>query len=505
MLGRRYQLDERIGTGGYGEVWRATDTVLSLPVAVKVLLSAHAQHAESLARFRAEAHHAGRLAHENIARVYDYGEPGAEDPPYLVMELVDGPSLAQELAGGALDAARCLDIVAQAAAGLQAAHAAGLVHRDIKPANLLLGPGGVVKITDFGISHAIGSAPVTTTGMLIGTPGYLAPERAAGAGATPASDLYALGVVGYECLAGSAPFTGAALEVALAHRDRPLPPLPASVPAGAAALIMQLTAKDLAQRPPSAGEAARQARQARQLAERIDAGPGTVSRPDSPAQAQPGCADDQPTQDIALAPAPRRQGISGSGRRPGHRALLAGAAAVAAVTALVLANMNGPVSARHPAPVPSAAAHGPKSAAVLTVDINAGDWSGSPSRSRSAGSAGTACAPACAGRPAVSSSPAGSCRSAPPASTGPAASSPSPGRCSLPPATPGPARPASHRARATWGRTTSPGPRTAASPAPVTAPNPNTRTSPSPVIRTGPNRPLVPAPGTLPELSLRLC
>ena len=256
VLGGRYVLDEQIGNGGYGEVWRATDTVLSRPVAVKLLHPRYAQRSEALARFRAEARHAGGLSHENIAQVFDYGEPADGQPPYLVMELVDGPSLETVLADGPLDASRTMDIVAQAAAGLQAAHAAGMIHRDIKPGNLLLAPGGTVKITDFGIAHTIGSAPVTASGELIGTPGYLAPERAMGEQATPASDLYSLGMVAYECLAGAPPFRGTALEVALAHRDRPLPPLPPSVSADVCALVMRLAAKDPARRLNDAAEVA---------------------------------------------------------------------------------------------------------------------------------------------------------------------------------------------------------------------------------------------------------
>jgi eukaryotic-like serine/threonine-protein kinase len=178
----------------------------------------------ALARFHAEARHAGSLSHHNIARVYDYDEPADGSSPYLVMELVDGRSLSDVLDDGPLDAARSMDVIAQAAAGLAAAHAASLVHRDVKPANLLLDPQGVVKITDFGIAHSIGSARVTATGELIGTPGYLAPERVAGGQPTPGGDLYALGIVAYECLAGAPPFQGGALEVALAHGIRPLPP-----------------------------------------------------------------------------------------------------------------------------------------------------------------------------------------------------------------------------------------------------------------------------------------
>ncbi|HYX59556.1 MAG TPA: protein kinase [Streptosporangiaceae bacterium] len=256
VLGGRYVLDDQIGYGGYGEVWRATDTVLTRPVAVKLLHPRYAQRSEALARFRAEARHAGGVSHENIAQVFDYGEPADGQPPYLVMELVDGPSLETVLTGGPLDDRRTMDIVAQAAAGLQAAHAAGMIHRDIKPGNLLLAPGGTVKITDFGIAHTIGSAPLTASGELIGTPGYLAPERAMGEPATPASDLYSLGMLAYECLAATPPFRGTPLEVALAHRDRPLPPLPPSVAVGVATLVMRLAAKDPAHRPNDAAETA---------------------------------------------------------------------------------------------------------------------------------------------------------------------------------------------------------------------------------------------------------
>jgi serine/threonine-protein kinase len=131
-----------------------------------------------------------------------------------------------------------------------------MIHRDIKPANLLLAPGGTVKITDFGIAHTIGSMEITASGELIGTPGYLAPERAMGEQATPASDLYSLGMVAYECLAGTPPFRGTALEVALAHRDRPLPPLPPSVGGGMCTLVMRLAAKDPARRLNDAAEVA---------------------------------------------------------------------------------------------------------------------------------------------------------------------------------------------------------------------------------------------------------
>jgi eukaryotic-like serine/threonine-protein kinase len=256
LLGGRYQMEEPIGTGGYCEVWRAADTVLARPVAVKLLHPGYAHQAEALARFQAEARHAGSFSHPNIARVYDYGEPVGRQQSYLVMELVEGPSLAVVLSGGPLDAARTMDVIAQSAAGLQAAHSTRLIHRDIKPANILFAPGGMVKITDFGVAHAIGAAPVTATGMVMGTPGYIAPERVSGGQAQPPSDLYALGIVAYECLTAAQPFTGSPLEVALAHRDRPLPPLPAWVPAEVVELVMMLTAKDPAWRPASAADVA---------------------------------------------------------------------------------------------------------------------------------------------------------------------------------------------------------------------------------------------------------
>jgi eukaryotic-like serine/threonine-protein kinase len=256
ILDDRYQLNEPIAAGGVGQVWRAADLLLDRQVAVKLLRPEYSDHPETLERFRAEAKHAGSLTHPCIARIYDYSNSGPTVPPYLVMEFVNGPSLADVLAADTVDPVLALDVVAQAAAGLDAAHRSGLVHRDIKPGNILIGEDGLVKVTDFGIAHAVGSVPVTATGEVLGTPGYIAPERVGGAQATPSSDLYALGIVGYECLAGTPPFRGTPLEVALAHRDRPLPPLPPDIPPGAVELVMRLTAKDPGYRPAEAAEVA---------------------------------------------------------------------------------------------------------------------------------------------------------------------------------------------------------------------------------------------------------
>lgn len=249
----RYRLDERIAAGGVGQVWRAEDLALRRPVAVKMLRPEYAGNDDVLARFRAEARHAGSLNHPGIAQVYDYGEAGS---PYLVMELVNGPSLADLVDEGPLDAPRTADVIAQAAAALDAAHRAGVVHRDIKPPNLLFGPGQVLKITDFGIAYAIGSAPVTDLGIVVGTAAYLAPERAVGASGSPSSDLYSLGIVGYECLTGYPPFDGTQAEIMAAHLHQEFPSFPAQVPAGLADLIAWLTAKDPRARPGSAAEVA---------------------------------------------------------------------------------------------------------------------------------------------------------------------------------------------------------------------------------------------------------
>jgi hypothetical protein len=291
LLAGRYELRARIGVGGYGEVWRGVDTVLARPVAIKLLQAEHTVQPEARMRFRSEARHAGALSHPCIAHVYDYCEPDPPDPPFLVMELVDGMSLAELLARGPLDVARAMDFLGQAAAGLHAAHQAGLVHRDIKPGNLLVSRNGPVKITDFGIAQAQVppvSGPVTMIGMVLGTAGYMSPERAEGSQATVASDLYALGVVAHECLAGLLPRGGAALggggatagqPAIIVPLTAPLPPLPAAIPPDVAALVSRLTARDPARRPATAGEVARLAAGLRDRYRGVAPGPDALGRP----------------------------------------------------------------------------------------------------------------------------------------------------------------------------------------------------------------------------------
>ncbi len=258
MLGDRYELTGLIASGGMGQVWRGTDELLHRPVAVKVLRSEYTGDPTFLARFRAEAQHAAALNHANIAAVYDYGETTARDTAgdtgetlaYLVMELVEGEPLSALLRReGRLDTATTLSVLGQTAAALAEAHRAGLVHRDVKPGNILVRADGSVKITDFGIAWSAGSVPLTRTGQVIGTPQYLSPEQAEGHLATPASDVYALGLVGYECLTGHPAFEGDnAVTIALKQLRSEPEPLPDTLPVDVRTLIRRALSKDPAAR-----------------------------------------------------------------------------------------------------------------------------------------------------------------------------------------------------------------------------------------------------------------
>ncbi|SDO34545.1 serine/threonine protein kinase [Microbacterium sp. ru370.1] len=258
-FGGRYELDSRIAIGGMGEVWEATDHVIGRTVAIKILKDEYMGDPGFLERFRAEARHAALVNHEGIASVFDYGEEAGS--AFLVMELVPGEALSTILEReGSLSSDKTLDIVAQTAAALQAAHAAGLVHRDIKPGNLLITPDGRVKITDFGIARIADQVPLTATGQVMGTVQYLSPEQASGHPASPATDTYSLGIVAYECLAGKRPFTGESqVAIAMAQINEQPAPLPPTVAVPVQNLVMAMIAKKPEDRPASSAAVSRAA------------------------------------------------------------------------------------------------------------------------------------------------------------------------------------------------------------------------------------------------------
>ncbi|HEY0696856.1 MAG TPA: serine/threonine-protein kinase, partial [Micromonospora sp.] len=275
QLGNRYRLDERIAGGGMGDVWRGTDEVLGRTVAVKILLPALLDEPGFAERFRGEARTMATINHPGVVDVYDYGSD--QQIAFLVMEYVEGDALSRTLSRvGRLTPARTMALVAQAADALQAAHEKKIVHRDVKPGNLLVRPNGTLVLTDFGIARSALVGQLTAAGSVLGTASYISPEQAAGATATPASDVYALGVVAYQCISGRRPFEGDnPLEIAMKHvRDTPRP-LPADCPPAVRAIVERSMAKDPAARWPSASALAAVARQAAAGL----SGPGQGGRP----------------------------------------------------------------------------------------------------------------------------------------------------------------------------------------------------------------------------------
>lgn len=220
-MGGRYMLTDRIAAGGMGEVWAATDAILGRTVAVKVLKGGLTDDIGFDERFRTAARLAAALTHATIAAVYDYGED--EGSAYLVMEYVPGLPLSRIIADRApMPAVDTVGLVAQTATALQSAHRSGLVHHDVKAANVLVTADGIVKLTDFGIARAVGSATVTRTGEVMGTAQYLAPGAALGQETTPLSDVYALAVVAYEMLCGFRPLSSdSPVALAMAHVNEP--------------------------------------------------------------------------------------------------------------------------------------------------------------------------------------------------------------------------------------------------------------------------------------------
>lgn len=259
VFGSRYELVSRIAIGGMGEVWKAHDSVIGRHVAIKILKEEYLGDPGFRERFRTEAKNAALVNHEGIANVFDYGEE--DGSAYLVMELVPGEALSTVLEREKiLPASRVLAIVAQTAAALHQAHLAGLVHRDIKPGNLLITPDGTVKITDFGIARLADQVPLTATGQVMGTVQYLAPEQAGGKPASPSTDIYSLGIVAYEALAGKRPFRGESqVAIAMAQIKETPPALPSSIPEPVRRLVMSCMAKKPEGRPASAHDLAQAA------------------------------------------------------------------------------------------------------------------------------------------------------------------------------------------------------------------------------------------------------
>jgi eukaryotic-like serine/threonine-protein kinase len=260
LVAGRYQLNARLATGGMGDVWSAHDDVLGRPVAVKLVKPEFADDPVFRQRLVAEARAAAAVADPHVVEIYDVGEAADADGrriSYIAMALVAGRPVSDLVAAGPLPPDQAADVVSQVATALSAAHASGVIHRDIKPANLMRSGAGFVTVLDFGIARATDAAALTATGQLVGTARYLAPELVAGQPATTATDVYALGVVAYQCLTGVPPFdAGSDVATALAHRDQPVPPLPDTIPAGLAAVVQACLAKDPAARPSAPAVAA---------------------------------------------------------------------------------------------------------------------------------------------------------------------------------------------------------------------------------------------------------
>jgi eukaryotic-like serine/threonine-protein kinase len=264
-LSSRYELGDRLGSGGMSNVYRATDRTLERTVAVKILAEHLSDDERFVARFRREALAVAKLIHPNIVQVYDTGID--EGRHYIVMEYVDGRSGAQILQRqGPLDAESAAEIGIQACAGLDYAHRRGIIHRDVKPGNLMIvgGPVGggamTVKLTDFGIARALEQTRITQVGSVVGTAAYLAPEQVRGEEATPATDVYALGVVIYQFLTGRLPYEGSSLaELAVRQQnERALPPSTYNedVPETLGGAVLRALESDTARRYASADELA---------------------------------------------------------------------------------------------------------------------------------------------------------------------------------------------------------------------------------------------------------
>jgi serine/threonine-protein kinase len=272
LLDGRYELGALIGQGTFGRVFRGYDRRLARPVAVKVIKPWWTEEPEWAERFEREAQLMARLGDPGIVQIHDIGH--SEDGLYYVAELIDGESLADRLSRGALPPPEALEMAVRLCRALAPAHAQRVVHRDIKPGNVLITLDGRVKVADFGVARLAEGTSDGPGGTVLGTPRYMAPEQARGRKPTPATDVYGVGVVLYEMLAGHPPFTeGSAVELALRHVGDPAPPLPGHVPPALAGVVDRALAKDPEDRFADAAEMAVALEAARAEVEGADAPP----------------------------------------------------------------------------------------------------------------------------------------------------------------------------------------------------------------------------------------
>ncbi|GAA2147762.1 serine/threonine protein kinase [Glycomyces algeriensis] len=289
LIADRYRLDAAIASGGMGTVWRGFDTRLKRAVAVKILKSGFERDENARIRFEHEAHAVASLRHNGIAALHDYGETTGEQGAilsYLVMELIEGRSLTEALLDGPMDPAEAMRLCAQVAEALQSAHDAGIIHRDVKPANIIIDGRGRAVLVDFGIALSAGRTAITETGLLLGTLYYASPEQLEGHELTSATDVYSLGAVAYECLAGTPPFTGeTAGTIINGHLHQPPPQFPETVPPAPAAAVFQALAKGAENRWPTAAAFAEASLHAAANPEAPHADPALFApapRPESP-------------------------------------------------------------------------------------------------------------------------------------------------------------------------------------------------------------------------------
>jgi serine/threonine protein kinase len=380
-IGQRYELGARLGRGGMGDVREATDLRLGRVVAIKVLRADLAEQDKLRERFEREARAAARINHPNVVAIYDIGEE--DGVPFIVMERLPGNTLAAELAAGRLSQERTCVLGAEILSALSTAHALGVIHRDIKPANILLDPESRAKVADFGIAKLAEEDSHTTMGIVFGTASYLAPERLAGHIATPASDLYAVGVLLFEALAGHPPFRGdtplALVESISRGASEPLAELRARVDPDVVAVLARAMQQNPDDRFASASEMAAALAAASDSAEAVLADDPTIATPVVTGDADPTrvMPVDTPTGSQATVPSrvDRVDGAAATSPRPRRdrwkwlvAAVVIAALIVVAVVVATRDSNSGPPAVRTPSSTPTGSIPAPLSRAIDDLD-----------------------------------------------------------------------------------------------------------------------------------------